>query len=304
MIDDGSNDNSLHYCDELSNKYPNIIVISIQHGGVGNARNYGLHVSKGKYITFCDQDDIVTTSYSVFLTKIDESDSDLLIANYAIRRDESIHYTDMIKNDCIISERMVNEMIKRLFNIPDIIGESFYSSIPRFYPTVWNCIFRSETIKNNNIDISSIVEYDDDWKLLVDVMSVSRCVYLCKDYYYLWIHRHGSQSHSSKYIPELTRLRNDLRTYSSMKMRSLYFEQSEQESVLTFFDKETLCKCSLNYCNLPYKEFKDKINPLLSGLSLNNKKAILSHCSFKEMILIVLLFIHCQWLVWFNLRRH
>lgn len=61
IVDDGSVDSSLQICKKyLCEK---IKVISITNGGVSNARNVGLSVAKGEYITFIDSDDYVAQDY-------------------------------------------------------------------------------------------------------------------------------------------------------------------------------------------------------------------------------------------------
>ena len=57
LVDDGSTDNSGKMCDEWSKKDNRIIVIHKENGGVASARNTGLDIAKGKYITFVDSDD-------------------------------------------------------------------------------------------------------------------------------------------------------------------------------------------------------------------------------------------------------
>ena len=81
LIDNESTDNSLLCCEKLSKKYSNIRVYSYRHRGVGKTRNFGLTVARGKYITFCDQDDEVTKGYNSFLQKIKLSNAELLISN-------------------------------------------------------------------------------------------------------------------------------------------------------------------------------------------------------------------------------
>lgn len=57
LIDDGSNDESEKICDEYKNKDDRIIVIHQENGGLSAARNAGLDICKGKYISFVDSDD-------------------------------------------------------------------------------------------------------------------------------------------------------------------------------------------------------------------------------------------------------
>jgi len=57
LVNDGSTDNSLSIIKEYAAKDSRIIVIDIDNGGQGRARNKGLDICTGDYIMFCDSDD-------------------------------------------------------------------------------------------------------------------------------------------------------------------------------------------------------------------------------------------------------
>lgn len=59
LVDDGSMDNSGKMCDGWQDIDSRIHVIHKENGGLSSARNAGLDVAKGKYITFIDSDDWV-----------------------------------------------------------------------------------------------------------------------------------------------------------------------------------------------------------------------------------------------------
>lgn len=67
LVDDGSTDNSGKICDEYSKKDDRIIVVHKKNGGVSDARNYGIEVAKGKYISFIDSDDYIEKDMYEFL---------------------------------------------------------------------------------------------------------------------------------------------------------------------------------------------------------------------------------------------
>ena len=62
-IDDGTPDNSGKICDEYAEKDSRFVVLHKENGGVSSARNAGLDVSKGEYVTFCDSDDYVEANW-------------------------------------------------------------------------------------------------------------------------------------------------------------------------------------------------------------------------------------------------
>lgn len=57
LVDDGSPDGSGAICDQYARKYQNVKVIHKENGGLSDARNYGIDVAEGEYITFIDSDD-------------------------------------------------------------------------------------------------------------------------------------------------------------------------------------------------------------------------------------------------------
>lgn len=64
LVDDGSPDNCPVMCDEWAKKDKRIRVIHKENGGLSSARNAGIRIAKGKYITFIDSDDYVSEVYT------------------------------------------------------------------------------------------------------------------------------------------------------------------------------------------------------------------------------------------------
>lgn len=67
LVDDGSTDSSGIICDEYKKKDKRIIVIHQENGGLSQARNSGMKVMKGKYVTFVDSDDYISPDYIKYL---------------------------------------------------------------------------------------------------------------------------------------------------------------------------------------------------------------------------------------------
>ena len=63
LIDDESTDRSGEICDEYAARDPRIRVIHQQNGGVSKARNQGLRLARGQWITFVDADDTISPNY-------------------------------------------------------------------------------------------------------------------------------------------------------------------------------------------------------------------------------------------------
>lgn len=63
LVDDGSPDNCGVICDEYAKQDNRITVIHKKNGGVSDARNKGIDIAKGQYITFVDPDDFIHYKY-------------------------------------------------------------------------------------------------------------------------------------------------------------------------------------------------------------------------------------------------
>ena len=57
LVDDGSKDESSNICDKYARLDSRVLVIHQNNSGICAARNAGLMISTGEYITFCDNDD-------------------------------------------------------------------------------------------------------------------------------------------------------------------------------------------------------------------------------------------------------
>lgn len=67
IIDDGSTDGSGKIIDDYNNNDSRIKIVHQKNGGLSHARNVGLDMMQGEYVTFIDSDDFVTPDYVSYL---------------------------------------------------------------------------------------------------------------------------------------------------------------------------------------------------------------------------------------------
>ena len=78
LVDDGATDSSGAICDRYAERFANIKVIHKENGGLSSARNAGLAVAEGTYVTFVDSDDrLFPESVPALLDWIRTEDADL-----------------------------------------------------------------------------------------------------------------------------------------------------------------------------------------------------------------------------------
>lgn len=83
LVDDGSPDACGEMCDQYARQDARIRVIHQENGGLSAARNAGLEIAQGNYITFVDSDDIISEDCLSCMQKIaDETNADLVVGRY------------------------------------------------------------------------------------------------------------------------------------------------------------------------------------------------------------------------------
>ena len=79
LVDDGSPDNCPQMCDDYAKKDSRIRVVHKENGGLSDARNAGMKVATGEYVSFIDSDDYISLDFyeTLFQTMVD-NDSDIV----------------------------------------------------------------------------------------------------------------------------------------------------------------------------------------------------------------------------------
>lgn len=138
LIEDGCFDKSGAICDEYVELDERVVVYHNKNHGVSYSRNYGIKKAKGKYILFIDSDDVIDKYYvENFIDAVTNYNCDIVVCGY-----EKI---DIINNN----------KKKYLVNKHDgIFSGSLkddYRLVEPFLLTPWGKLYKTETIKENNI---------------------------------------------------------------------------------------------------------------------------------------------------------
>ncbi len=81
LVDDGSPDKSGAICDAYAKTDSRIKVIHKTNDGVSSARNAGIEVAKGQWVTFVDSDDYITPNY---LADLYEPTFDVVVSGHKV----------------------------------------------------------------------------------------------------------------------------------------------------------------------------------------------------------------------------
>ena len=134
VIDDGSTDSTGKICDEYMGIDSRIKVVHKEHKGVSAARNEGLKMSQGKYLSFVDGDDWLDKDmYKKLYALILETHSDIAISNLGRE-----------VNGKIINKQQ-KYFIKEMDNV-EAMRQIFKGELYRF--SLCNKLFKKSCFKN------------------------------------------------------------------------------------------------------------------------------------------------------------
>lgn len=130
LIDDGSTDSSAGICDEWAAKDSRVVVVHQTNAGVSAARNAGLKIAQGDYLTFVDPDDFLApNTYFLNMAYLQaHKEVDMLQYPYCnyINDDEALDY---------------HRPAPALLSGAEEIFKNWWSGSPLEY-VVWNKIYK------------------------------------------------------------------------------------------------------------------------------------------------------------------
>ena len=112
LVDDGSPDNCGKICENYAQKDKRIKVVHKENGGLSDARNAGISISNGKYISFIDSDDYIDPEYIELLYKTIKKDkSDMAISSHKVIYENGTVLEKATKEESILKPK---EVLKRI----------------------------------------------------------------------------------------------------------------------------------------------------------------------------------------------
>lgn len=182
-IDDGSIDNSRRILYEYAKKDSRIIVLEQKNQGAACARNLGIKIAKGKYISFLDSDDVFHLDMLKNAAyKAVKFDADIVI--YKAMSFDAYTGKKVALNDrfeCLAKYK--NEV----FSYKDIPDEIFNS----FMVPAWNKLFKKELVLGKNIEFQNIRRSNDLYFTNKALVLAEKIILLDE---YLVFYRTGMQS--------------------------------------------------------------------------------------------------------------
>lgn len=191
LVDDGSTDGSDMICDEFE-KRENISVIHKENGGSSSARNSGIKVATGKYITFMDVDDYFEpNTFKEIYNLLNNNDIDLVDFgyNYVSSSGEKIPTINHNKKNCLFDKKYIEDVL-----IPPVIN--LVNDDEHFiFNFAWGKIYKNNIIKSHNVYFEEKRRIWEDRPFLVKYLRYCYTYYSMDKCFYNYVNVSDSLSH-------------------------------------------------------------------------------------------------------------
>lgn len=174
LIDDGSQDCSRNICEEYASLTNKIQFIHKNNGGVSLARNKGIEIARGKYITFIDADDYVKKDYLSSLYEAFQlipNENGLVIQGYT-----RFHEKEIVS---------IKRLEEKLYSL-ECEKEIFHDLALHLLGYPWGKLYNADIINRYNLAFPTGVNYGEDlifmlnYLVHIDFISSSNAT----EYYY------------------------------------------------------------------------------------------------------------------------
>lgn len=180
VVNDGTKDNSQEIIDKYAAKDSRIIAIKKENGGQASARNLGISLATGDFIGFVDSDDSIELDmYEKLYNEAIKTDSDIVVANYYIVKDD------------------VKTEDNAIFLETDDVNKNYIFS----QPAPWNKLYKRNLWIDNSMEFAQGMIYEDYAVIPAFALYTNRIAFI-NDCVYNYLVREGSTMNQFKFNPK------------------------------------------------------------------------------------------------------
>lgn len=185
LVNDGSTDESLDIAKKYADGYPNVVLLNQAHSGPSTARNRGLEVASGEYVSFIDSDDWIAPDSLETLYECAECNAADMVLG------QMVYYRDNRTFDIL---NMPNDIDGVVFD-----GRDFFITLMQqqiYYPMACAYIYRREWINNCNLLFDEHILHEDEVWTQIALCYAKRVVSCYSHEFYFYRKREGSIMHA------------------------------------------------------------------------------------------------------------
>ena len=151
VVDDGSQDETPGLLAEYEKRYDNLRVSLRPHGGVSVARNAGLDMAEGEWVTFMDCDDMLKESFFEQAIPLLDEKTDLYIFSF--------ERVELLGREEIVSSLMVSD---RIFETASDFADAYIRTRDLLIYSACNKFYRKSILDENGIRFRNGLSFGED----------------------------------------------------------------------------------------------------------------------------------------------
>ncbi|MCL2704750.1 MAG: glycosyltransferase [Spirochaetaceae bacterium] len=171
-VNDGSTDGSLSILQEYKNNDSRVIILSQENNGAGSARNAGLDIAKGEYLSILDSDDI----YDVTMLEKMHNHSDKLQTDFTVCLSKA--FDNITKTTWDINWSGI-DIQEDIFSYKDILNTSH--AFDFFIGWSWDKLFRKSFIDKHGLRFQEINNSNDAF-FVFSTMYIAERITILREY--------------------------------------------------------------------------------------------------------------------------
>ena len=213
LVNDGSVDNSQDVIDGYTARYPEkFFALRQKNSGQGTARNAGLQIAKGEFISFVDSDDYLhPDALRIIYKTAAEQSLDIVCFNFFSEKDGQVHPhgCSFAHSDNIVKQYILSEV------------------------SPCNKLIRRKLLAENNLFFSEGRIYED-LELIPQFALHTDKIALLPDRLYYYLIRNGSTMQQTHYNPKLNSIFPVMETMKARFAGSAYMRELEYLFIIHF----------------------------------------------------------------------
>lgn len=210
VIDDGSTDNSGEIVEKFSKTDSRIQYFKIENGGPGNARNVGMSKVTGKYIGFCDGDDIIKPDmYEKLVSYLEKAKADIALCDIFTQRDNRCFGFPWEDGRAFYGEELYSQLMASMIG-----NQSDNATDIPLWGSVVRCLFKREIIEENYLKLPTDIHFAEDLVFTLNYLKHSNGAVICNEPLYYYVCNEDSIMNSFKaYKKDMFKARKALVAY-------------------------------------------------------------------------------------------
>lgn len=232
LVDDGSPDRCGEICDEAAKHDARVHVIHQRNQGLSAARNAGIEIARGAWLSFVDADDFVALNFLEALHKAaTRAQADCAVCSFYLTDSTGARieasYPVEVENG-VRTGVSVLETVQEQLNVPYIVA--------------WNKLYRRELFETLRYPVG---RQNEDVFVFAELFDKAKTVVVLPDKLYFYRQSEGSIMRSG-----VTTLRNldEMWAYHNCFE---YFAAHGQEALMPYMEKRMFAKLTGVYYRLP-----------------------------------------------------